>query len=146
MARAPQNIDLKAMEIALAKYYSSPNTVGHGADYVQGTIFSRGRGLGSLIRAAIKVAAPLARKAGRILKPIAKKTGRYILNKGVDTIADIATDVFSGEPIKDSIKNNGLVAFENARYDAINEINKFKKKRRPKKTPKTKKRGNIGNY
>ena len=140
MACSPQNIDLTAMEIALAKYYSSPNTVGHGGDYVQGTIFSRGRGLGSLIRAAIKVAAPLAKKAGRILKPIVKKTGIYMLNKGVDVAADVATDVLSGKSIKDSFQDNAEIALDNTRYDLINGLNTFKKKRNPKKTPDTKKR------
>ena len=146
MARSPQNIDIKAMEIALEKYYSSPNTVGHGGDYVQGTIFSRGRGLGSLIRAAIKVAAPLAKKAGSILKPIAQKTGKYMLNKGIDVAADIATDVLSGESINDSIKQNTEMAFEDARYDAINGLNKFKRKRNSKNTPNTKKRRQPNNF
>ena len=119
------------MEIALAQYYSSPNPVGHGGDYVQGTIFSRGRGLGSLIRAAIKVAAPLAKKAGRILKPIAQKTGTYMLNKGVEVAADVATDVLSGIPVRDSIKQNAQIAWEDMKYDGVQEIKNLKRRKNP---------------
>ena len=44
--------------------FSSDSVAGAGP-FVQGTIFSRGRGLGSIIRSAIRIASPLAKKIAK---------------------------------------------------------------------------------
>ena len=125
------------VERALKNYYLPSGPVVGGGPFVQGTIFSRGRGLGSIIRSAIRIAAPLAKKVGRALKPVAKKVGKYAVKKGVETAADVAVDVLSGTPIKDALIYNGKVALENARYDAVQKVKTLKRKINP--PPKSKK-------
>ena len=119
---------LQAIDTAIAHYYLSSDAEG-GGDYVQGTIFSRGRGLGSIIKAAMKLAAPLAKKVGRVLKPVAKKAGRYVLKKGTEAVSDIATDVLSGVSVKDAFSHNAEMLVENAKYDALQKIRGLKTQR-----------------
>ena len=143
MACVPNDVRL-----ALENYYLPSNSalknlpsdsvIGTGP-FVQGTIFSRGRGLGSIIRSAIRIASPLAKKLGKVLKPVAKKVGRYALERGVETAADIATDVLTGVPPKEAFNYNTQVALENAKYDAVQKIQTIKRKARPLK-PKNAKR------
>lgn len=132
MATSLNNMELKAIEDALKNYYSSSDPVGYG-EYVQGTIFSRGKGLGSIIRSVMKAAAPIARKVGRTLKPLAKKAGKYMLNRGVETAADFATDVLSGVAPKEAFRQNAERVIENAKFDALHEVETLKRK--PGKVP-----------
>ena len=138
MTTSPRVIDMRAVENALEKYYLSSGTAGRG-EYVQGTIFSKGRGIGSIIRAVVKAAAPLARKVGRAIKPIAKKTGRYILNRGVEAAADIATDMLSGVPPQEAFHRNASRTLENAKFDALQKLKGVKRKQSTKKAPRAKK-------
>ena len=149
MATSLDNV--RAAEIALEDYYSSiASIIGNGGDFVQGTIFSRGRGLGSIIKAAMKLAAPLAKKVGRVLKPVAKKVGRYALKTGAETVADIAVDVLSGDSVKDAFNNNAAALVENSKYDAIQKIRSLKRKRpntsKAKKSPKNRNHQIYGRY
>jgi hypothetical protein len=138
MATSLNNMDLKAVENALENYYFSSVTAGRG-EYIQGTIFSRGKGLGSIIKAVMKAAAPIARKVGHALKPIAKKAGKYMLNRGVETAADIAADISSGVTPEKAFRQNAERAFENAKFDALHGVKTFIRK--PGKVgPKTRKR------
>ena len=136
MATSPQIYDYEAIHRAIEEYYSSDKAVVGSGPYVHGTIFSKGRGLRSFIRKAIKIAAPIVKKAGKILKPVAKKAGQYALKAGVETATDIATDVLEGIPVEEAVRHNGQIAIENARNAALQEMKTIKRK--TLSTPKTK--------
>ena len=149
MATSLDNV--RAAEIALEDYYSSiASIVGNGGDFVQGTIFSRGRGLGSIIKAAMKLAAPLAKKVGRVLKPVAKKAGRYVLKKGAEAAADISINVLSGDSVEDAFSNGAAALVEKGKYDAIQKIRSLKRKlpntSKAKKSPKNRNHQIYGRY
>ena len=132
MATSPQIYDYEAIHRAIEEYYSSDKAVVGSGPYVHGTIFSKGRGLRSFIRKAIKIAAPIVKKAGKILKPMAKQAGQYALNKGAETARDIAADVLEGVPVEEAFRHNGHLAIENMKYDAAGKLRAFKRKQ---KTP-----------
>ena len=127
MATSVNNIDYNAVQRAFEIYYlSEDHEIAGRGDFIQGSIFSKGRGFGSIIRAVVKAATPLLKKAGRALKPLAKQSGEYLLHKGIGTVADITTDMISGVPPKEAIQNNGEIFIESAKSDTIHGINNFK--------------------
>ena len=140
MATSLNNINHQTIQAILENYYSSSDndTAGRG-EYVQGTIFSKGRGFGSIIKAVMKAATPLVKKAGRVLKPIAKKAGRYMLKKGVEAAADFTTDVLDGVSPAEAFYKNSEMAIENAKFDALRKISSMKRKPSSKKGPRAKK-------
>ena len=129
MATSPQIYDYEAIHRAIEEYYSSDKAVVGSGPYVHGTIFSKGRGLRSFIRNAIKIATPLVKKATRVLKPVAMKAGQYALKAGVETATDVATDVLEGIPVKEAVRHRAAIAAENARNAALQEMKTLKKKK-----------------
>ena len=139
MARSPEYFDLKATEIALEKYYLHSNTVGCG-EFVQGTIFSKGRGFGSLIRAAIRAATPIAKRVAKTLKPMAKKTAAYAVKKGVETGIGSLIDVTQGIAPGEAIRRNAAKTMEDIQYDIHQKAQSVKRKLTSKAAPKKKKK------
>ena len=129
MATSPQIYNYEAIHRAIEEYYSSDKAVVGSGPYVHGTIFSKGRGLRSFIRNAIKIATPLVKKATRVLKPVAMKAGQYALKAGVETATDVATDVLEGIPVKEAVRHRAAIAAENARNAALQEMKTLKKKK-----------------
>ena len=122
MACSPQNIDHKAIEIALDQYMDS-------------------------IKQKIKTfkrrkvpATTVGQYALNNRVAVDADTATDVSPGTTDRFADVATDVLSGKSIKDSFQDNAEIALDNTRYDLINGLNTFKQKRNPKKTPDTKKR------
>ena len=74
----------RAAEAQISQYYLNPLISGGGLapSYVEGTIFSKGRGFGSMMRSVAKSVAPLIKSAARRIAPIAKKLGNTYLNRG----------------------------------------------------------------
>ena len=135
--------DYAAVAQALKNYYlSSEATIGAGP-YVHGTIFSRGRGLGSLIRTAIKAVTPFVKKVGKVIKPMAKKAGRYAITTGVETGLNVATDVLAGTDPGDAIRYETERAAENMRYDLGQELQSYKRRRLSTAKPKKVKKNNF---
>lgn len=143
MATSPESYDYEAISQAIRKYYlSSEATIGAGP-YVHGTIFSRGRGLGSLIRTAIKAVTPFVKNVGKVIKPMAKKAGKYALTTGVETGLNIATDMLTGTDPSEALKYNLERSAENAKYDAVQELQSLKRRRLSTAKPKKGKRVNF---
>lgn len=140
MAGAPQNIDYDAVEAALEKYYlgSTNDIAGHG-EYVQGTIFSKGRGFGSVIRAVIRAATPIVKKVGHVLKPMVKKAGQYAAKRAVDIGADSIIDITQGVPPAQAFQQNAEKAMEDTMYDLGNAAKAMKRRSVLKKGPRAKK-------
>ena len=141
MATSVKNIDYNAVQRAFESYYlSEDHEIAGRGDFIQGSIFSKGHGFGSIIRAVVKAATPLFKKAGRVLKPLAKKTGRYMATKGVEAAADIATNVLSGIPAEEALQDAAEGILENAKFDSIQAINSMKNQLRQSKTKRPLKR------
>ena len=131
MATSPHILyDYAAIERAMEEYYSS-SASGGGGNYVHGTIFSRGKGLGSALRSVMRIATPIVKKAVRVLKPMAKKAGKYVLKKGAEAATDIAIDVLEGVPIEDAARHRAAIAAENVKYDAVEKLKSHKRKKCP---------------
>ena len=114
----------------------------------------RGEGaFGSFIKGLFKSLSPVARQlasstksvVGSALKSdIAKKTGQELLNQGLNTSANIITDILDGGNVKDSVKSNLNTAKQNVKstlktaiksgvkqkIDNINAIQPQKKRRK----------------
>ena len=65
----------------------------------KGLSYQRGAGLGSVFRSLFRAILPIAKSAG-------KAVGKRALKAG----ANIATDIVSGKPLKESLKQNGKEA------------------------------------
>ena len=137
MATSPQTYDHVAIANALENYYLSSAAVVGGGPFVHGTIFSKGRGFGSLIRTAIKAVTPFVKNIGRVVKPMAKKAGKYAVKAALETGTDIALDVIKGVDPEDAVSYNMERAKENTRYDAAQYIQSRKRRKLP--APKGKK-------
>lgn len=119
----------RAAEAQISQYYLNPLISGGGLapSYVEGTIFSKGRGFGSMMRSVAKSVAPLIKSAARRIAPIAKKTGKYILKQGMNTVADAASDMLEGSSAIDAFKNNTEATLENMRYDGLRKVANLRK-------------------
>ena len=125
------NASVREAEAQIGQYYLAPSIYGQGIPpYVEGTIFSKGRGLGSIFRSIARSVTPFIKSAARKIAPIAKKTGKYMLKQGLNMAADTASDMLQGSSAVEALTNNTAAALENMRYDGLRKVENL----RPRKT------------
>ena len=145
------SVSLQKAEAQIEHYYLTSSTSGYGSQpFVEGTIFSKGRGLGSFFRSAARMISPLIKSAARKIAPIAKKTGKYILKQGLNTVADTASDMLQGDSAAKALKNNTEATLENMRYDGLRQAEKLRSRKgkslNRKKTKKRRMRPQLDNF
>ena len=128
MATSLQDLDPKIIAAALNNYYATPRTAGRG-EYVQGAIFSRGRGLGSFFKAAIKAVAPIVKKAAHKAAPALKRTGQYMIEKGANAAIDTTVDMLNGVPAKEAFMENIEHAVDDVKVDAAKKLHSLRRKK-----------------
>ena len=120
-------VSMQEAEAQIEQYYLTTSITGLGATpFVEGTIFSKGRGFGSIFRSVVKAVTPFIKSAVRTIAPIAKKTGKYILKQGLNTVADTAADMLQGDSAAEALKNNAEATLENMRYDGLRQAEKLR--------------------
>ena len=136
------DVSWRTAEAQISDYYLNPLTSGGGGgpNYVEGTIFSKGRGFGSLLRGVAKTVAPFIKSAARKIAPFAKKAGKYVLKQGLNTVADTASDMLEGASAIDAFKNNSEATLENMRYDGLRKVANLRRTPSSKTKPGKKRR------
>ena len=145
------NVSMREAESQIEQYYLSPSITGEGTvPFVEGTIFSKGRGLGSIFRSVVRGVAPLIKSAVRHIAPIAKKTGKYMLKQGLNTMADTASDMLQGSSAAEALKNSSEATLENMRYDGLRQAAKIRSRNvnrvKRKNSKKRRIRGSVDNF
>ena len=89
-----------------------------------GERFQRGRGIGGLLRLAKGLFKPAIESIGRVVKSnTGKAIGNALKNQAIDTAKNLATDVLSGNPLKEGVKRE-VHNIKNRAALGIQQLNK----------------------
>ena len=112
-----------------------------------GERFQRGRGIGGLLRLAEGLFKPAIQTIGKAVKyNTGKAIGRALKNQAIETATNLATNVLSGNSIKEgvergvnNIKGRGVLVLQQLGEDNNNNCRELKRKTKKVENSKSKK-------